>query len=219
MGRLVTVSIVTALLSGCGGGVATQSAIGPLPSLGTQSRVAAPNANCPASPGGSGLLSDGDFSQAPNPGTGQQGLRKGTVFAPDWINSGPHTIDFYGPGWSFWQPPNGLCNVDLDGTPGPGGIKHSTFSITKGVNYAVGFLFSGNGACPPTVKTMTVLADGQFARLTWDTSNGNDAEHGHWTKEAWRFTALHGTANLVFQSNDPPGNCGAIVAGISLTKI
>jgi hypothetical protein len=176
--------------------------------------------NCAPSPSGSGILADGDFSAAPDPGQGEIGLRKGTEFAPDWIVSGPKTIDFYGPENPFWQAPNGVCNVDLDGTPGPGGIAHSAFATTKGAAYTVTFMLSGNGACAPTVKTVIVKTYGdQFATFTWDTSNGHDAQHGFWSPETWGFTAVRPLMKVVFASQDSPkGNCGAVIAAISVTK-
>lgn len=225
MGRSLALVAVAVFLVGCAGASFSppQLGAGPLRSLArSQSHSVAPqqSSNCPANPGGSGILADGDFSQASIPPGGQGlALRKGTIFAPGWIVTGPKTIDFNGPGNPNWQPPNGLCNVDLDGTPGPGGIKHSSFATKRGAKYTVAFLFSGNGACPPTVKTMNVLAGrSQFTQFLWDTSNGNDAQNGKFAQETWGFTAFHTSTTLSFESKDPVGNCGPIVAAISVTR-
>jgi hypothetical protein len=176
--------------------------------------------DCPASPSGSGILADGDFSQAIEPSNGGAfGLRKGTVFAPDWIVTGPRTVDFYG--FSIeWSAPNGVCSVDLDGSPGPGGIRHALFPTRRGAAYTVSFLFSGNGGGAPTVKQMTVSVDrSQVMAFSWNTAGSNDAQNGNWTLETWQFRARHQMSSLHFESTDPRGgNNGPIVAAISVTK-
>jgi Protein of unknown function (DUF642) len=176
--------------------------------------------NCPAWPSGSGILSDGDFSQAINPVTVELALRRGTIFAPDWIVTGPKTIDFYGSPGNDWHGIDGLCNVDLDGTPGPSGIQHAAFRTKRHAAYTVTFEFSGNGACGPTVKMMTVSTDGgQFSQFTWDISSGNTVQNGIWAQESWQFSATSKLTTLTFQSNDPKhGNCGPVVAAISVTR-
>lgn len=182
-------------------------------------RVPPPQSTCPAWPSGSGLLADGDFSQASDPGNVHTGIKKGNEFAPDWIARGPRTIDFYGTQNPLWQTPNNVCNVDLDGTPGPGGIEHAAFSTSKHATYTVTFELSGNGACEPTVKEMTVsVSHDQFQLFTWDTSSGQDAQNGVWSQESWRFRGVGNLTNLRFQSDDPKGNCGALVAAIAVAK-
>jgi hypothetical protein len=176
--------------------------------------------DCPPSPSGSGILADGDFSQAIEPQNGGAfGLRKGTVFAPDWIVRGLRTVDFYG--FSIeWTAPNGVCSVDLDGSPGPGGIRHALFPTRRGATYTVSFLFSGNGGGAPTVKQMTLRVDeSQSTTFSWNTSGSNDAQNGNWTLETWQFKARRPMTGLLFESTDPlGGNNGPIVAAISVTK-
>jgi uncharacterized protein DUF642 len=222
MGRFVVLSVVAVLLTGCGGGAATQSALSPLSTqrtLAQRSHPFTPQANCAPVPGGSGILPDGDFSQAPDPpGFGQIGVPAGTVFAPQWVVTG-QTIDFYGSQNPYWTFPNKLCNVDLDGTPGPGGITHSKFETKRGKAYTVSFVFSGNGTCGPTVKQMEVgVGTNQSKLFTWDISNGNDANHGHFAQATWGFEAHHRKTVLHFVSLDPPGNCGILIAGISVKR-
>jgi hypothetical protein len=161
------------------------------------------------------MLPDGDFSQAPDPGN-DKGVRAGTVFAPSWIVT-KRTIDFEGTN-PYWVAPNGVCTIDLDGSPGAGGIKHSSFATRRGATYTVTFLLSGNGAGPPVVKNMTVKAgEDQFTQFSWDTTNGNDAQNGDFTTETWQFKAVHRSMTLTFQSQDPvKGSFGPIVAAISV---
>lgn len=60
---LLALGASVAFLVGCGT-VASQPALSPTGTLAHQSRALAPNANCPSNPSGSGILVDGDFSQA-----------------------------------------------------------------------------------------------------------------------------------------------------------
>jgi hypothetical protein len=171
---------------------------------------------CPSDPSGTGLLTDGDFSQRSIPSRGyRNGISRGP-FAPDWVVTG-RTIDFVGP--KAWPPAvNPYCSVDLDGTPGPGGIRHLPFATEQGASYTVTFQLSGNGNCGPTVKQMVVKAAGQSTAFQWDISSGNSVENGVWAPETWAFIAQSATTVLAFASRDPAGNCGAVVAAISVTQ-
>jgi hypothetical protein len=178
-----------------------------------------PSVNCPPAPGGSGILPDGDFSQAPQPGgNGDVVYYSGQVFAPAWqVANG--SIDFNST--TFWNMA-GLCSVDLDGLSA-GGIVTSAFGTIRGASYTVTFLLSGNGCCgggnPPVIKTMKVQAAGQFAVFTWDTSNNNDVEHGIYAQRTWRFTGRSSLTNLQFISQDNQTSTrGAVVAAISVTR-
>jgi hypothetical protein len=212
-----------AVVVACTAGLASAAPVRIAPVAGSVHHwLPGPSTLCPASPGGSGILPDGDFSRAREPKDGGAfGLAKGTVFAPHWIVTGPRTIDFYG--FSVeWTGPNGVCSVDLDGTPGPGGILHDPIRTRIGATYTVAFLFSANGGGggDPTVKRMTVRVDrSQFMQFSWDTTGGNDANNGDWTLETWQFKAYHAMTSLHFESNDRPrANWGPVVAAISVTR-
>lgn len=175
---------------------------------------------CPQAPGGSGILPDGDFSQAYIPGgSGDGGYSKGQTLAPDWTVT-RRTINFVGP--QFWNMA-GLCSVDLDGG-NVGAIQSAPFATIPGASYSLTFLLSGNGCCgggnPPTVKTMKIKIDGQSTILQWDTSNNNDVEHGIWAAESWTFHATGSTAVLQFFSRDKPHKStrGAVIAGLSINE-
>jgi choice-of-anchor C domain-containing protein len=170
---------------------------------------------CPAYPGGTGLLVDGDFSQATDPGSSLPTFKNGHTFAPDWVVFHKN-INLYGS--TAWNPQTGFCSVDVDGQK-PGGIEHSAFATTTGATYTVSFLLSGNGACGPTVKQMLIGAAGQSQQFTWDISNSNDAQHNQWAPESWSFQANSSSAVLTFLSQDPKRNaCGPVVAAISVTQ-
>jgi hypothetical protein len=225
MSRIAAVVLVSTL-AGCSGGAATQSAFAPAPGVAlTQSRTPAnQKLHCPGWPAGSGLLADGDFSEAPDPAV-TQGLRVGTEFAPHWIVR-ERTIDFYGPG-DAWKVPSNACVVDLDGSGsmGAGAIAHSPVETKIGRTYTLGFLFSGNKHCAhyqhgPPIKTMLVEAAGLRTTLGqifyWNTANGHDAEHGVFEPRTWTFTATNRRTEFYFKSLDRPvtTNCGPMVAAV-----
>jgi hypothetical protein len=169
---------------------------------------------CPAVQGGTGILPDGDFSQALNPGDHNLTPDKGTVFAPGWIVS-KGNIDFNGT--TYWDM-DGLCSVDPDGDLTVGGIKSSAFRAKRDGRYTLSFVMSGNGHCAPTIKTMKISIDKQFTTLTWNTAGGNDVQDGDYAAESWTFIAKP-LSVLTFNSQDPPGSgCGVVIAGIAIAK-
>jgi hypothetical protein len=184
--------------------------------------------NCPTNPRGNGILTDGDFSQAPDPGS-EQGITVGTKFAPDWVVS-ERTIDFYGSDVS-WHEPHAICSVDLDGSgpEGVGAITHARVHTTVDATYTIGFIMSGNVNCAhgqgnPRIKRLLVEAVGRSGMIgrvfNWNTAHDHDAQHGDFSVKRWRFTAFSAETSFVFQSLDKPykSNCGPVVAGMSVTK-
>lgn len=171
---------------------------------------------CKPWPSGSGILRNGDFHLSPNPGPGIVTWSKGANFTRGWVVT-KGSIDVTGPG--DFNPPNGICSIDLDGIS-VGGIAHAPFKAVPSAAYTVGFLFSGNGSCGPNVKTMLVKAAGQSTTLTWDLSSQGSANNGNFLQETWIFTATGTRTNLSFTSLDqPPGNtCGPVIAAVSATK-
>lgn len=169
--------------------------------------------NCPALQGGTGVLPDGDFSQALDPGDHNLTPSKGTVFAPDWeVSKG--NIDFNGS--TYWDM-DGLCSVDLDGYLTVGGIKSSAFTAKPGT-YTLSFVMSGNGHCSPAIKKMRITLDNQFATYTWNTASGNDVQDGDYATETWQVY-LKRLSMLRFVSQDPRGSgCGVVIAGMALTQ-
>jgi hypothetical protein len=178
---------------------------------------------CPRWPGGSGILRDGDFNDAqyPSGDTGFVSFFKGQKFARSWVVT-TGGIDFIG---SFFQPPHGVCSIDLDGSvPGSkggrivGGISHAAFKTTPKRTYAVTFLLSGNGACGPTVKRMRVATDDGSKVFEWNISNAHDAQSGDFDQRKWTFKASSSQTQLTFSSLDKPKTnlCGPVVAAIKV---
>lgn len=214
-----SICVAAALLAGCGGSQPPVGASGAVP-VGTASFALTAASSgcisncCPELAGGTGILPDGDFSQATNPGDQYPLYYKGQVFAPYW-EVAKKNINFDG---STWASVDGLCNVDLDGSV-PGVIKSSAFSTKPGASYTLSFVLSGNGYGPPTVKTIKVTVDKQFQQFTWNTYGGNDAENGDWKVVTWKFRVTGHLSVLNFASEDPKGSgYGAVIAGIAITK-
>jgi hypothetical protein len=220
MSRFIALSGALVILGvSAGNSAASSSAIRPQVGLHHPSLFG--KARCPAWPGGTGLLRDGDFSSAIDPGTYNYWYR-GEPFARGWrvTKRSIALVD----GQTYWQAPNGVCSVDLDGNSWAGAI-HTTVATTPSTGYTMTFEFSGNGDCgwEQPVRTMKVQAAGQSETLTWDTSNGNDSHHGVWLSEPFNFTATSTKTRIDFVSLDPkikPLNkphCGPVVAAVSVT--
>jgi choice-of-anchor C domain-containing protein len=219
--RSLALASIAVLLSGCAGASVSppQSTILPQAvnhSLGTRGGSPTGFGLCSRWPSGSGILRNGDFHLSPNPGPGVVTWSKGANFTRAWaVTKG--SIDLVGPG--DFNPPNGVCSIDLDGIS-VGGIGHAPFDTVAAAAYTVGFQFSGNGSCGPNVKTMLVKAAGQSTTLTWDLSTQGSANNGNFLQETWIFTATGSRTSLTFTSLDqPPTNtCGPVVAAVSVTK-
>jgi len=176
---------------------------------------------CPAWPGGTGLLTDGDFSRGIDPGTFNY-YYVGNSFAQNWHVSklSIALVD----GQTYWKAPNGVCSVDLDGNAWAGAIR-TTVATTPSTGYTITFEFSGNGDCggSHTVRTLKLQAAGQSETLTWDTAGGYDSHNGDWLSESFSFTATASKTSIDFISLDPKikplyePHCGPVVAAVSVT--
>ena len=208
--RALCVGAIVTLLAGCGGSHEAPGSV--FPAQGYRNRTGS-YGYCPQVAGGTGILPDGDFSQALNPGNHNLTLGKRTVFASGWkVSKG--NIDFNGT--TYWNM-DGLCSVDLDGYLTVGGIKSSGFRAKRGT-YTLTFVMSGNGHCGTPLKIMQISIDKQFTTMTWNTSSGNDVQDGVYATEQWTFRAKPFSI-LTLTSQDPKGTgCGIVIAGLSIKK-
>lgn len=155
-----------------------------------------------------GAFVDGDFSAAPNPGTFTT-YAAGSTAIPGWTVT-KATVDLIG---SYWSAPGGLRSVDLDGTPGVGGIAQ-TFKTTPGKRYTVSFLLSANADCAPVLKKLIVNAGPLTAVYTVNSQTFNAQSH-KWARKKVSFTALGPASTLTFASDDPAGGqCGPVIADV-----
>jgi choice-of-anchor C domain-containing protein len=79
-----------------------------------------------------------------------------------------------------------------------GGVSQ-TFSTVAGTQYKVTFDMAGNYANLPTLKPMSVSADGQSQEFTFDVT-GRSALNMGWTPMSWLFVADDSSATLQFLS-------------------
>jgi len=150
------------------------------------------------------LLVNGSFEAGPEPGAFIT-LATGATSIPGWTVTRA-TIDYIG---SYFPSADGHRHIDLDGTPGSGGMQQ-TFPTVAGQRYRVTFDLAGNPEGPPTVKTMRVEAAGQSQVFSHDASL-------NWSHEAWEFTATGPTTTIEFYSLDPEGGyCGPLLDNVSV---
>ncbi len=210
-GRLLPALIVFA---GCTSSSIGSPQTGLVPSTIQRSPLAS-SGRCPQYAKGSGLLSDGDFHQAKNPGAYYLTFSKGQSLAPFWKVT-KLNINFVGT--MFWNF-DGLCSVDLDGQSAVGGIAHHSFATKKGALYTVSFLMSGNSYCGAAVKKMQVVAGNKTVLFKWDTSGGHSIQYGIVAPRHFQFTAGAPATTLVFDSLDQAGSgCGPVIGALGVRK-
>ena len=142
------------------------------------------------------LLVNGSFEDGPSVADFVN-LEAGTVGAndiPGWTVT-QENIDYIG---TEWVPSDGDRSIDLDGTPGFGGIAQ-TFSTVPGQQYQVVFDMAGNPGGLPAVKRMQVEAAGQSAEFSFDVTGRTLSDMG-WIEHSWEFTASDSSTTLEFVS-------------------
>ena len=155
-----------------------------------------------------GSFENGTFSGAP-----WDTLNSGSTNITGWtIGSG--SVDSIG---SYWPASNGSRSIDLSGD-GPGTISQA-LATTIGNTYTVTFDLSGNPACGPAIKTMTVSATGgSTAPFTYDISvAGNTLTDMKWVSRTYSFVATVTTTTLTLTSTTD-GICGPAIDNIVVTE-
>jgi choice-of-anchor C domain-containing protein len=108
------------------------------------------------------------------------------------------TVDYIG---GAWPGLDGACSLDLDGTPGFGGVAQD-FVTTPGQEYRISFSMAGNplqyDPSEPDLKLMRVSAAGSFADFSFLT----DVNDNSWESHEWFLTALGAQTTLEFYSLD-----------------
>jgi len=105
---------------------------------------------------------------------------------------------------------DGTLVIDLNGTPGPGGIRQTIETVT-GLEYKVQFDLAGNAAGnllgPPEtlvdpIKMLRVSAAGQSEDFSFDVSNQTITDMGY-ENVTWSFVAQDTSTTLEFLSLNP----------------
>lgn len=106
-------------------------------------------------------------------------------------------IDLVGP---YWQASAGSHSLDLNGSPGVGGIAQ-VLATSPGQLYELTFDQAANPDLGDRVSRMGVQAAGQSAEYSFDCTGRNSTSMG-WVTRTWRFTAVDATTILEFYSMD-----------------
>jgi choice-of-anchor C domain-containing protein len=146
--------------------------------------------------GRANLLVNGSFETNPGTnGTGYYDLQPGDTRITGWVvEQGP--VDCVGT--EFWYAADGLYAMDLNGSPGIGGIKQ-TFGTTSGQMYSVTFDMAGNPSVQ-ALMTMKVQAAGQATNFSFSTVGHNRTNNMGWVQDSWNFTAVDTLTTLEFLS-------------------
>jgi choice-of-anchor C domain-containing protein len=157
-------------------------------------------------------LVNGSFEDGPWIGT-YLSLDSGSTVIPGWVVS-RGKIDVH----VYWQSYHGLRSLDLDGTPGAGGISQTISTVPGGV-YRVSFAMAGNPEGSPAVKSMAVGAANQLGVFTFDVSGKSISAMG-WQTRSWTFTARDNSSTIEFWSSDQGGGLwGPALDSVSVFRI
>jgi len=152
-----------------------------------------------AAPAAANSIINGSF-ELPGFPYGPFGLGSGSTYFPGWIIT-RDTID-YGADSPWFECADGTYCIDLDGTPGFGGVAQ-TFPTTVGSLYRVTFLLSGNaaGGYPEeAVKHLGVSAAGASAEFDFITDRTSLVQR--WEQHEWLFLAVSPETTIEFYSLD-----------------
>lgn len=141
------------------------------------------------------LIVNGGFELGPGGAWNYYFLDSGSTAMPGWVVTRGQ-IDIH----RYWQNAEGDRSLDLDGSPGRGGVKQ-TFSTVPGASYRVRFAISGNPEGPPTIKRMDVTAAGQSTQYDIDVT-GKTIQNMGWQTVTWTFSAVDSVTTLEFFSLD-----------------
>lgn len=130
-------------------------------------------------------------------------LPDGSTAMPGWTVLGT-TIDIVGTGW---QQVDGVKSIDLDGSPGPGGVEQ-TFATMPGQWYSLTLQMAGNPQCGAPIKSMEVSAAGQSTIMSFDVAGKTFLDMG-WEERSWCFLAAERETTLSIMSlTSSATNCG-----------
>jgi choice-of-anchor C domain-containing protein len=160
------------------------------------------------------LIVNGSFEDGPPVGGSFLTLPGGSTAMPGWTVT-LTSVDIVTSGW---QQIDGQRSLDMDGSPGPGGLEQ-TIATVPGQWYSVTMMMAGNMQCGPVpIKTLRVQAAGQVRELTFNTTGHSFADMG-WEVRSWCFLATARQTTLAIISLSPGvGNCGAALDLVSVQE-
>jgi choice-of-anchor C domain-containing protein len=161
---------------------------------------------------GDTLIQNGSFESGPSTGYWMP-VFQGSTQIPYW-NIQLSSVDYCSTG--LWQASDGRISIDLDGTPGPGGVSQ-TIATIPGQVYVVTFDLSAHGfLASGTTRKMTVSAAGQSAEFT-GVATGSTRDMGYQSKQ-WQFTATSTSTQIAFNSY-VGDSYGAVLDNVSVRPV
>jgi choice-of-anchor C domain-containing protein len=161
---------------------------------------------------GDTLIQNGSFESGPSTGYWMP-VFQGSTQIPYW-NIQLSSVDYCSTG--LWQASDGRISIDLDGTPGPGGVSQ-TIATIPGQVYVVTFDLSAHGfLASGTTRKMTVSAAGQSAEFT-GVATGSTRDMGYQSKQ-WQFTATSTSTQIAFISY-VGDSYGAVLDNVSVRPV
>lgn len=156
------------------------------------------------------IIINGSFEEGFAPGTFKT-LKAGDKI-PGWSVT-KATVDLSGP---YLNPIDGNNCIDLNGTPGFGGIQQRFFT-KKGKKYLLSFYLAGNPGGGPTIKKLLVSFGEQTEELEFDIS-GKTTNNMGWEYKELVFKAKQRATILKFESNQitGPTNWGPVIDNVKL---
>lgn len=152
------------------------------------------------------LLQNGSFELGPNPGSflplnpGDTSINNWTVISSS-VPGGGGGIDYLGTGW---RSSDGSRSLDLNGTPGVGGI-YQDFTTTPGQKYVVSFDLAGHPSGLFQTMKVSAIALGSSTgfptqEAMFSFQSGTDQNNLGWQRQTWEFTAETPQTRLQFES-------------------
>ena len=171
----------------------------------------------PGTTSGVNLIRNGSFESGTAALNKYLPIKPNSIAIDDWtVTTGQ--VDYIG---AEWKASDGKRSIDLDGTPGPGGIAQ-TFATVPNQRYQVTFDLAGNSLLSFRdsfpIKQVRVSAAGQSADFSYDV-RGRNYGNPSWQPETWTFTATGTQTTLVFSSLSPADNyLGAIIDNVAVRE-
>ena len=166
---------------------------------------------------GDNLLVSGSFEEGPDlTARASAPVSPGSTEITGWVVT-RGGIDYTG---GEWEAADGVRSIDLEGSPGFGGIRQ-TFDTTPDQLYTVTFSLAGNPCDfmnPPEIKKVRVAAAADFEDFSFNV-RGRSATDMGWTTKTWSFRAKDTATTIeLYSTGTGPGWCGPAIDNVVVAE-